>query len=204
MIRSQADYLSTAARVQEEKDRRHMLERTRDVAVTIFPPGTWVKAMHPPSTFGWRAPNKLAAPWRGPYQVLSRSKGQYELRDPALPDTLWISEHLLEIYNVDKDHSTPVQVAIDDRNMSFIEKVIDVKGFWKKRSSILLFIKWADETTPQWYPWNSTFLHNEHVHDFFMKKGGPWKSLVPKNYREQFEQRTTEGILTADVDATVH
>lgn len=186
MLRSQDANLTKAKTIQAEKDRKHMLGRLKHLELTIFPPGTWVKAMHPPTRMGWRPPNKLMLDWRGPYQVVQRHKGMYELRDPALPDTLKISEHLLEIYNVDSSTSTPHEVAIGDRNMWDIDEVLDVKGFVKNRSRIKLLIKWSVEAEPQWTPWNSSFLHNSMCHDFFLKKGGQWKSLVSKRYRDQY------------------
>ena len=141
MLRSQEKYLATASKAQAEKDRQHMTERLKRLDITIFPPGAWVKVMHPPTSYGWHPPNKLMMDWRGPYQVVTRLKGEYELRDPSLPDTFCVSEHLLEPYNVDTEHSTPIQVAVDDRDMYLVEEVLDIKGFWRQRRSLKLLIK---------------------------------------------------------------
>ena len=187
MLRSQDEYLRRAEKVQAEHDAKHWRERLEHLELTVFPPGTWVKAMHPPTRMGWRPPNKLGMDWRGPYQVIQRHKGEYELRDPALSEPLFISEHLLEPYHVDHDHSTPIEVAIQDRNMSIIEAVLDVEGnSYAPRSRLKLLIKWADEVEPRWMQWNRTFLQNRLCHEFFWQKGRHWRTLIPAKFLQQY------------------
>jgi hypothetical protein len=125
--------------------------------------------------------------WRGPYQVIQRHKGEYELRDPALSEPLFISEHLLEPYHVDHDHSTPIEVAIQDRNMSIIEAVLDVEGnSYAPRNRLKLLIKWADEVEPRWMQWNRTFSQNRLCHEFFWQKGRHWRTLIPAKFLQQY------------------
>jgi hypothetical protein len=83
--------------------------------------------------------------------------------------------------------------------MSNIDEVLDVKGFWRKRTSLQFLIKWSDEAAPQWYTWDSTFLHNSTIHQFLLKKGGHWKNIIPKNYRDDYAERAAEAIRTAEV-----
>ena len=64
------------------------------------------------TAMGNRAPDKLTMPYRGPYTVVGHSPGEYELRDPSLPHTFWVSEHLLQPYVVDPEHRDPVDIAI--------------------------------------------------------------------------------------------
>jgi transposase InsO family protein len=201
MLRSQEKYLKKATALQAEKDRKHMLDRLKHLELTIFPPGSWVKAMYPPTRMGWRAPNKLMLDWRGPYQVVSRHKGEYELRDPAMPTTLKISEHLLEAYHIDTSHSTPFEVAITDRNMWEVDEVLDVRGHHLRRTTLQLLIKWTVQEKPEWTPWNSSFLHNFSCHRFFLTRGGRWKTLVPKNYRDQYAAEQAAPALASGVDA---
>jgi hypothetical protein len=125
--------------------------------------------------------------WRGPYQVIQRHKGEYELRDPALNDPLFMSEHLLEPYHVDYDHSKPIEVAVQDRSMVITESVLDVEGCSYARSCLKLLIKWADEAEPQWRLWNKTFLQNRLCHEFFWQKGRRhWRTLMPTKFKQQF------------------
>jgi len=87
---------------------------------------------------------------------------------------LFISEHLLEPYHVDHDHSMPIEVAVLDRNIAIIESVLDVEGCSYARSRLKLLIKWADEAEPQ-------------CHEFFCQKGRRhWRTLMPKKFKQQF------------------
>jgi len=192
MIRAQEICLEKAVRTQSERDREHWLRRLDHLEQTVFPPGTWVKAMHPPTRMGWRPPNKLLMDWRGPYKVIRRHKGEYELQDPAINEPIFISEHLLEPYHIDHEHSTPIEVAIQDRNMSIIEAVLDVRGHSRQKKRLKLLIKWADEEEPRWMAWNSSFRHNKACQDFFWSKGRHWHWLIPPKFRLQY-QAAAEG-----------
>ena len=188
-LRLQQQCLTHATAVQDERDRAHMLERNKQTKLTVHEPDSWVKARYPRSAFSQVAPNKLALSWRGPYQVVARGKGEYELRDPALPKTFFISEHLLDPYHVDTSdvmaHKSPRDVAIQARDMVDIEAILDVRGDPRQRTALQLKIKWSDEESPIWTTWNKTFLHNWVCHKYFMNKGGHWRSLVPKTYKDQ-------------------
>jgi len=188
MIRAQEICLAKAMRTQSERDREHWQKRLGEhLEITVFPPGTWVKAMHPPTRMGWRPPNKLLMDWRGPYKVIQRHKGEYELQDPALNEPIFISEHLLEPYHIDHEHSTPIEVAVQDRNMSIIETVLDVRGHSKRKKRMKLLIKWADEAEPRWMTWNASFKHNKACQDFFWRRGRHWHSLIPEKFRLQYQ-----------------
>ena len=186
MLRSQEVYILRAKTIQAEKDRKHMEEKLKHLELTIFPPGSRVRLMYPPSRMGWLPPNKLKLDWRGPFIVVNRHKGEYELRDETSPNTFKISEHLINKYEELEFHTPPLDVAMTDRNMWEVEEVLDVKGSHLKRSKLSLLIKWAVQEEPEWTPWNSSFLHNVHCHKFFLKKGGQWRTLVSKTYRDQY------------------
>ena len=121
------------------------------------------------------------------YKVIQRHKGEYELQDPALNEPIFISEHLLEPYHIDHEHSTPIEVAVQDRNMSIIETVLDVRGHSRQKKRLKLLIKWADEAEPRWMTWNASFKHNKACQDFFWSKGRHWHSLIPQKFRLQYQ-----------------
>jgi hypothetical protein len=190
-----------ASQIQAQQNEKHMLERTKHLELTPgFLPGDWVKVMHPPTRMGWRPPNKLLLDWKGPFKVLARYKGEYELWDPTKPDPLFVSEHLVERYHVDEDHSQPIEEAIKGSNKTVIEQVLDVRGTPRRKSTIKLLIKWSDEPEPQWFDWNSSFLHEAKMHNFFMQRRGPWLHLVKQTYRDQYEARQANA---PAADATV-
>jgi len=201
MLRSQDEYMRKASQIQAQQNEKHMLERTKHLELTPgFLPGDWVKVMHPPTRMGWRPPNKLLLDWKGPFKVLARYKGEYELWDPTKPDPLFVSEHLVERYHVDEDHSQPIEEAIKGSNKTVIEQVLDVRGTPRRKSTIKLLIKWSDEPEPQWFDWNSSFLHEAKMHNFFMQRRGPWLHLVKQTYRDQYEARQANA---PAADATV-
>ena len=190
MLRSQDEYMRKASQIQAQHNEKHMLGRLKHLELTPgFLPGDWVKVMHPPTRMGWRPPNKLLLDWRGPFKVLARHKGEYELWDPTSPNPFRVSEHLVERYHVDEEHSQPIQEAIKGSGKTAIEEVSDIRGSPRLKQSIKLRIKWSDETEPKWYTWDRSFLHEAKIHQFLLQKRGPWLHLIPANYRQQYEQQ---------------
>ena len=94
-IKAQSDFMKRATSLQTEHDRKHMEERLKRMEpLTIFEPDQYVKVVYPRGAIGQRPPSKLHMNWKGPYQVVNRRRGEYELRDPARPKTFWVSERL--------------------------------------------------------------------------------------------------------------
>ena len=184
-IKAQSDFMKRATSLQTEQDRRHMEERLKRMEpLTIFEPDQYVKVAYPRGAMGQRPPSKLHMSWKGPYQVVNRRRGEYELRDPARPKTFWVSEHLISPYHVD-EHSDPRKVALDESNSADIMAVLDVRGHSKLRPSIKLLIQWSDEEAPRWTDWNSSFLHNSVCQDFFWSRGRHWQNLLLPAERER-------------------
>ena len=189
MLTTQAHLMQKAAQLQHDKDQLHMAIRAKMAPEpTVFALGSYVKAAYEPTAMGSRAPDKLTMPYRGPYTVVGHSPGEYELRDPSLPHTFWVSEHLLQPYVVDPEHRDPVDIAIQQRKMSIIESIVEAKGFPPHTRSLQFLIKWRDEPAPQWYYWTPSFRHYPVVHDFLRAyaqttQNRNWLRLIPKQHR---------------------
>jgi hypothetical protein len=182
---AQKEIIERARGNQLELDKKHMQERNQELqstAITVFAPGTWVKVAYPRSAMGQRAPNKMVMRWRGPYKVYRRLRGKYQVEDTSTNDILEFSEHLLQPYHVEPQHTSPEEVALVGRNMFIIEEVLDISGDANRRTSWTLLIKWQGKESPESCEWNYTFLHNALVHDKLRSMGGKWARVIPKQY----------------------
>ena len=190
----QSRMLDSARDTQRKADLRHEMEwrndlRKRNVTITIFPKGTLVKVQYPHNAItGQRAPNKLTMPWRGPYEVMSKEKSAYIVKNIAKGSIHKFSEHLLDVYHVDTKYSDPRQVALDAENMYDIAEILQIQGndkYPRKKSEIKLLISWQgyEQDVPTWNVWNSSFNHNTKVHDFLRTQHKKWHWLIPPEYR---------------------
>ena len=190
----QQKMLDIARDNQRKADLRHEMEwrndlKRRNVTITIFPKGTYVKVAYPPNSItGARAPNKLTPRWRGPYEVINKEKTAYNVKNIATGKIHKFSEHLLDVYHVDTKYNNPRDVALAAENMYDISHVLQIRGNDKqprKKSEIELLISWQgfEQDDPTWNTWNSTFNHNEKVHDFLRQQNKKWHWLIPPQYR---------------------
>jgi len=177
--------MESARKSQKLHDLLHDIEqanllRDRNTTVTIFPKGTYVKVQWPRTGMGSRAPNKLRMPWRGPYMIEGRRRGEYLCRDLATDNVYTFSEHMLQVYNVDPRFDNPYEVALKEHQMFEIEEVLDIKGHPNNRSSVEVLIKWVGQERPSWHSWDKTYNKSEAIHDFLRQKGGIWRKLLPR------------------------
>jgi hypothetical protein len=182
----QKKMLDSAGKSQKLKDMLHDVQqanllRDRNTTVTIFPHGTYVKVQWPRTGMGARAPNKLRMPWRGPYQVEKRKRGEYECRELATGNIYTFSEHLLQEYHADPKYDNPREVALKEQQLFDIEEVFDIKGNPRKRESVEVYIKWDGEESPSWNNWHRTYTNNAKIQKFLKEKGGIWRILLPRN-----------------------
>ena len=185
-LQAQHDIIETARSLQMARDKQHQQEQQdlmQSVSITVYPPGAWVKVAHPRSSTGQRRPSKLSQEWRGPYKVVRRLRGEYEVLETATNDLLTFSEHLLQPYLVGEHQPSPEEVALRDRNFYIIEKVLKIEGDAKRRTSWNLTIKWEGYEKPEVCGWNSSYLHNEKVHEKLREMGGLWAKVIPAAYR---------------------
>jgi hypothetical protein len=190
-IAVQEKLLKLARTRQQLKDELHLLAkqndlRNRKAVITIYPPGTYVKVGYPMTAMGQRAPHKLATHWRGPYEVITKEKGAYILRDIAKGTEHTVSEHLVELYHVDPKFDDPRAIALAEADMYDIAEVLDITGDPKGlKTQIALLIRWEgyDDEPPTWNTWNSSFTRNKKIHEFLRQKGGAYKYLIPKRFR---------------------
>jgi len=132
---------------------------------------------------GQRPPHKLATNWHGPYEVVRRLRGEYEVLDTNTNDLLTFSEHLLQPYHVDDRQKSPAYVAMVQKDMFGIEKVLDIQGDPKRRTTWNLLIQWEGYDKPELCGWNSTLLRNAMVHDKLRTMGGEWVKHIPREFR---------------------
>jgi hypothetical protein len=188
-LTTQQRLLELASNRQHLKDLLHNIRRTnnlrdKNTTITVFPPGSYVKVAYPRSAMGQRAPNKLRMPWRGPYEVVDRLRGEYAVRDLATGKLHHFSEHLLQMYHANPMFDDPREVAVSEQQMYDIAEVLDIRGDPRRKSTVALYLKWVGyEDSPEWNSWNASFNKNVIIHHFLKQKGEPWRQLIPRQFR---------------------
>ena len=67
-------------------------------------------------------------PWRGPFEVVERQRGEYAVRDVAAGKLHYLSEHLLDVYHADPLLENPRKVALSEQQMYDIAEVLYIRG----------------------------------------------------------------------------
>jgi hypothetical protein len=79
---------------------------------------------------------------RGPFEVISKNKGTYQLKELASNVVAKFNAHLLRPFNHDTVNDNPREVALHAKQMFDIEKIINHKGNIKYKSSLKFLVKW--------------------------------------------------------------
>ena len=91
----------------------------------------------------------------------------------------------------------PSEVAKQDSELFDIESIIThrFKGNKKTLSNLQLYIKFEDESNPEWREWDATYGGHEKVHEYFrnnnMTSYIPIKYTYPKSHPLYEAKRTT-------------
>ena len=100
--------------------------------------------------------DKLAAMWRGPYEVMSRSVNTFVLRD-LTNDALHDADiHRLRQFFVE-DPNAPPPVAIAAANLSGeveVDSILNHRGHPAKRKEMTFLVLWRDNSE-SWEPWQN-------------------------------------------------
>ena len=86
---------------------------------------------------------------------------------------------LLHVFKFDDSTVDPSEVAQHDEEHKFTSNK-------KRRTDLQFKLLWEGDKEPNWYPWNSTFGHNEKIHDYLtaqnLKRYIPTKYTWPKGH----------------------
>ena len=94
-----------------------------------FPIGSFVLVSYPDNSLGkGRPPHKLMMRHKGPFEVISKNKGTYQLKELASNVIAKFNAHLLRPFNHDTVNDNPREVAFHAKQMFDIEKIINHKG----------------------------------------------------------------------------
>jgi transposase InsO family protein len=160
-------------------------EANADARRTEFAIGTKVLCANPQDGLGnTHMVHKLKTPLKGPLTVLRRQGDQYVLLNHASrkEETVHISR--LRPFYYDETRVDPNEVALKDRGMYLIEKVLDHAGNVNRKSQLTFLVRWEgyDESTDSWLPWKE-LIHNsrlhKYLHDHHLEK------LIPKEHRKE-------------------
>ena len=88
--------------------------------------GQYVLAEYPESGMGHGAPNKLMAPLRGPYEIMTVERTSCLLRDLVTNRLNKVKVQLLQPYNHDPERQDPLDAAIHDREEFYVESILTV------------------------------------------------------------------------------
>ena len=185
-IHLQHKILEQAQALQKAKDLANIkarAERTkRKWSVDDLKIGQYVLAEYPESGMGHRAPNKLMAPVRGPYEIMAIERTSCLLRDLVTDRLNKVKVQLLKPYNHDPLRQNPLDAAIHDREEFYVDSIIKHRGSWNKRKELEFLVQWKgyDPSHNSWEPW-SELRDNAILHTYLVMQGA--EKLIPAKFR---------------------
>jgi len=209
MVSTQQRLLTIALARQLAKDTKHLAKQqeiTRQgtkLKVVEFPVGSFVLVRYPDEKLGARPPNKLHTILEGPMRVIGSRGNEYKLLNLVTNKTeklVHISR--LEPFEYDHERVDPKQVALRDREDSFITEVLEHAGDPKSKMDMDFLVKWDDGSTPLWIPWKE-LRNNSILHEYL--RANKLSRLIPISYKHNIEgQRENHSVYNIDDDTTKH
>jgi transposase InsO family protein len=128
------------------------------------------------------APTRLHTKLQGPLRVISNNGNEYILFDLVKNKEKHYHVTDMRPFHFDPSITDPLDIARRDYLEFFIEKVLDHRGYPKRKSSLEFLIQWMgyDSSYNSWEPW-SNFSETECLHDYLREKN--LSSLIPKKYK---------------------
>ena len=176
LVEAQEHFLNVALKTQQKLDEFNV--RKREVEeVAYFPINSYVLA-----EYETQSPSKLHTPLHGPYRVVARVGDVYTIEN--LLTYKWEDYHvkLLREFKYDDVNVIPSEVAKQDNELFDIETIITHRFIGRKKalSNLQLYMKFEDESTPEWREWDKTYGGHEKVHEYFRQNN--MASFIPIKY----------------------
>lgn len=157
---------------------------------TIFAVGTYVLCTYPDQGMGKKGPSKLNMPMRGPFQVLDYdiTKRQYHLLNVQANRSFTIDPSKVFPYYYDSTRTNPTDVAMHDKQATFVKEVLAVRGNSKKLKSLEFKVCWEGEgVASEWVPY-SVIRDSEACHTFLRSSDNSNLRAIAIN-RERYLRR---------------
>ena len=180
--------LDNRTSIQEPENKRDSVpgkKKSSNIKVISdeFPIGSLVLVRYPDTSLGkGRAPHKLMMNLRGPYEVISKDKDLYRLKELGSEIISSFNVHLLRPYNHDSVNDNPYDVALQQKQMYDVEEILKHKGHIRLKSTLQFRVKWlnCDSSQNTWEPWKN-LRNNIKLFEYLRKKN--LHSLIPKQHR---------------------
>jgi hypothetical protein len=179
--------MSIAQRLQSAKDDRH-LSQGEGEEVTEIPLNSYVLAKYPSGAMGNKPPSKLHTQWRGPFKVVNVQGSAYSIQNLITGQCQTLHISMLKPFYYDPALTDPANVALADKQLFIVERVLRHFGDPKKKRTLIFEVKWVgmDETTRE--PW-SHLRDNILLHEYlFNHRDKKLKTLIPKHHRNRLHE----------------
>lgn len=197
--KAQQEILHKAIERQLGVNEENVAQRDPTSPVTEYSPGTYVLANYPPdSTGNHKPPSKLHPIWRGPFRVANSSGPMVEIQNllNGKMETLHIRR--LKPFYHNPNHTDPKTVALRDQQETFVEKILEHRGDFKHKKSLLFKVQWQNipvSDSDPWLPWSELRLVTA-MHQYLRERN--LQKYIPHNL-EQWEEVRTEAERQAEV-----
>jgi transposase InsO family protein len=128
------------------------------------------------------APTRLHTKLQGPFRVISNNGNEYILFDLVRNKEKHYHITDMRPFHFDPSITDPLDIARRDYLEFFIEKVLDHRGYPKRKNSLEFLIQWMgyDSSYNSWEPW-SNFRETECLHDYLREKN--LSHLIPTKFK---------------------
>lgn len=187
MLSLQASLIDAAQKLQKQKDDMHMQSKQSD-EYTEYPINSYVLVKYPTTAMGNQPPSKLLAPWRGPLRVINSVGSKYSVQDLVTSKIEDVHVSLMKPFVYEEAYTDPATVALADKGMFWVEKILRHRGNPKGPKGQLAFeVKWIGHPEPTWEPWKN-LIHNVKLHEYLAANN--MHALIPQQHRQPHLQQT--------------
>ena len=178
----QEKMLRVAEKQQEATDRLHLADNV-NTSPTVYDVGTQVLVRR-------ETPDKLSAPWLGPFEITHREEriegDVYTCLDPSTNRLFDFRAHLLRPYVYDSNDPPPAEVANMDHQAYVAEAILQHRfsGKLKKAANLELLVKWQGYDAPEWQTYSTDTRKLKIVHEYLAANN--LRNLIPANFRSAY------------------
>jgi transposase InsO family protein len=178
-LKAQTAIFTSARKIMQDNDLQHMSSKGNNVP-TNFEINSYVLAQYPYNGMREGPPEKYKLFWRGPFRVVSFVQDKYKLLN--LTDNSEFELHVKQLkqFRYDPVNTDPRLIALKDRHLFDIEKIIEHSGLWQHKSKLKFRIRWAgyDSNFDLWLPWDKDLSHDPALHAYL--RIHKMQKLIPK------------------------